>query len=253
MTQQIVTAAMLAIGDELLSGRTKDKNIGHLADMLLLAAIDLKEVRIVGDEENAIVEALNALRAKYDYIFTSGGIGPTHDDITADAVSKAFDRPCEYNADAMTLLGEMYQRREMDFTDARKRMARMPEGAALIPNKVSTAPGFVIGNVHVMAGVPQVFQAMVDAVIPTLRTGTPVLSVAISCPFGEGDIGTPLAAIQKEHPETSIGSYPRYVDQVFSTEIVVRGRSREAVDAAAVLVREMIETIRREKETAKNR
>ncbi|MDM9645307.1 competence/damage-inducible protein A [Rhizobium sp. S163] len=252
MTQQIVTAAILAIGDELLSGRTKDKNIGHLADMLLLAGIDLKEVRIVADEEDAIVEALNALRTKYDYVFTSGGIGPTHDDITADAVSKAFGVACHHDEKAMALLGEMYKRREMEFTEARQRMARMPVGATHIPNPVSTAPGFVIGNVYVMAGVPQVFQAMVDAVIPTLRTGTPVLSLAISCPYGEGDIGTPLAAIQKAHPETSIGSYPRYVGQKLSTEIVVRGRSQAVIDVAGADVAAMIEGIRRERTVLEN-
>jgi molybdenum cofactor synthesis domain-containing protein len=252
MTQQIVTAAILAIGDELLSGRTKDKNIGHLADMLLLAGIDLKEVRIVADEEDAIVEALNALRTKYDYVFTSGGIGPTHDDITADAVSKAFGVACHHDEKAMALLGEMYKRREMEFTEARQRMARMPVGATHIPNPLSTAPGFNIGNVYVMAGVPQVFQAMVYAVIPTLRTGTPVLSLAISCPYGEGDIGTPLAAIQKAHPETSIGSYPRYVGQKFSTEIVVRGRSQAVIDAAGADVAAMIEGIRRERDILEN-
>lgn len=252
MNQQIVTAAILAIGDELLSGRTKDKNIGHLADMLLMAGIDLKEVRIVADEEDAIVEALNALRAKYDYVFTSGGIGPTHDDITADAVSKAFGVACHYDDEAMLLLADMYKRREMEFTDARKRMARMPVGATHIPNPVSTAPGFIVGNVYVMAGVPQVFQAMVDAVIPTLRSGTPILSLAVACPYGEGDIGTPLAAIQKAHPETSIGSYPRYVGQKFSTEIVVRGRSQDMIAAAGADVEAMIETIRREREGVEN-
>src|SRR6478752_7106157 len=160
----IVTAAMLAIGDELLSGRTKDKNIGHLADVLQLAAIDLKEVRIVADDEGAIVAALNALRGAYDYVFTSGGIGPTHDDITADAIAKAFGVACEHDADAMRLLGEMYARRGLEFTEARQRMARMPVGAAHIDNPVSTAPGFHISNVFVMAGVPQVFQAMLDNV-----------------------------------------------------------------------------------------
>lgn len=243
----IVTAAMLAIGDELLSGRTKDKNIGHLADMLQLAGIDLKEVRIVADEEDAIVAALNALRPGYDYVFTSGGIGPTHDDITADAVAKAFGVPCEHDAAAMQLLGEMYARRDMEFTEARQRMARMPVGAAHIRNPVSTAPGFIIGNVYVMAGVPQVFQAMLDEVLPVLRKGAPVLSLAISCPFGEGEIGAPLAAIQKAHPETSIGSYPRYVGQSFSTEIVVRARSQEPLEAAGAAVEAMIEEIRRAK------
>jgi molybdenum cofactor synthesis domain-containing protein len=242
--ETIVTAAMLAIGDELLSGRTKDKNIGHLADLLLMAGIDLKEVRIVADDEDAIVAALNVLRGQYDYVFTSGGIGPTHDDITADAIAKAFGVACEHDALAMQLMGDMYARREMEFTEARQRMARMPVGSTHIANPVSTAPGFVIGNVYVMAGVPQVFQAMLDNVIPTLRMGTKMLSTAIACPFGEGDIGTPLAAIQKAHPDTSIGSYPRYTGQSFSTEIVVRARAEAPMESAAADVRDMIEAIR---------
>lgn len=236
----LVTAAMLAIGDELLSGRTKDKNIGHLADVLTLSGIDLKEVRIVADEEEAIVEALNALRARYDYVFTSGGIGPTHDDITADAVSKAFRLPCVHDPEAMRLLGEMYQRREMEFTEARQRMARMPQGARHIANPVSTAPGFIVENVYVMAGVPQVFQAMLDNVVAELRTGAKMLSRALPCPFGEGDIGTPLAAIQKAHPQTTIGSYPKYDGQRFSTEIVVRARNAEELEAAAEAVMQMV-------------
>lgn len=243
----IITAAMLAIGDELLSGRTKDRNIGHLADLLTLSGIDLKEVRIVADEEDAIVEALNALRSRYDYVFTSGGIGPTHDDITADAVSKAFGVPCIHDPDAMKLLADMYRRREMEFTEARQRMARMPEGARHIPNPVSTAPGFIIGNVHVMAGVPQVFQAMVDNVLPTLRSGAKMLSRALPCPYGEGDIGTLLAEVQKAHPQTSIGSYPKYDGQRFSTEIVVRARDPQILDAAAEAVAEMIAGIDRAK------
>ena len=243
----IVTAAMLAIGDELLSGRTKDKNIGHLSDLLTLSGIDLKEVRIVADEEDAIVEALDALRSRYDYVFTSGGIGPTHDDITADAVSAAFGVPCIHDPAAMKLLAEMYERRGMEFTEARQRMARMPKGATHIPNPVSTAPGFVIGNVYVMAGVPQVFQAMVDNVLPMLRTGAKMLSRAIPCPYGEGDIGTPLAAVQKAHPETSIGSYPKYDGQRFSTEIVVRAREPQALDAASEAVSAMIAAIRKAK------
>ncbi|WP_337266878.1 competence/damage-inducible protein A [Oryzifoliimicrobium ureilyticus] len=251
MTQDnIVTAAMLAIGDELLSGRTKDKNIGHLADILTVAAIDLKEVRIVGDEEDAIVEALNALRSKYDYVFTSGGIGPTHDDITADAVSKAFGIPCEHDAKAMKLLADMYAKRDLEFTEARQRMARMPQGAQHIPNAVSTAPGFIIGNVYVMAGVPQVFDAMINAVLPELKTGTKVLSLAISCPFGEGDIGTKLALVQKSHPDTSIGSYPRYIGGSFSTELVVRARDETKLNAAANDIRAMIEGIARSKAAA---
>lgn len=178
----VATAAMLAIGDELLSGRTKDKNIGQLADVLFLAGIDLKEVRIVGDEEDAIVEALNALRARYTYVFTSGGIGPTHDDITADAISKAFGVPCLHDPLAMQLLGAMYERRGVEFNEARQRMARMPQGAVHIENAVSTAPGFHIGNVYVMAGVPQVFTAMLGTVIPKLEGGVPMLSRSVASP-----------------------------------------------------------------------
>ncbi len=248
MTDDIKTAAMLAIGDELLSGRTKDKNIGHLADVLTLAGIDLKEVRIVGDEEDAIVEALNALRTRYDYVFTSGGIGPTHDDITADAVARAFGVPCTHDAEAMRLLGEMYARRNMEFSHARQRMARMPEGSRHIPNPVSTAPGFIIGNVYVMAGVPQVFQAMVDNVIATLPAGVRVLSQVIRCPYGEGDIGTALAAVQDAHPSTSIGSYPKFDGERFSTELVVRSRDKDALEAAAAAISTMIEKIAEQKQ-----
>lgn len=243
----IVTASILAIGDELLSGRTRDKNIGHLASVLTAAGIDLKEVRIVADDEEAIVEALNALRHRYDYVFTSGGIGPTHDDITADAVARAFGLPCEHDADAMRLLGDMYAARGMEFTEARQRMARMPRGARHIANPVSTAPGFIVENVHVMAGVPQVFVAMVEAVVPTLRTGAAMVSRAVASPFGEGDIGTALGAVQAAHKDTSIGSYPRYDGQAFSTEIVIRARTAEACDAAARAVEAMIEEIRRHK------
>ncbi len=245
-----VTAAMLTIGDELLSGRTKDKNIGHLADVLTLSGIDLKEVRIVADEQDAIVEALNALRSKYDYVFTSGGIGPTHDDITADAVSAAFGVPCVHEAEAMRLLADMYRAREMEFTEARQRMARLPQGAVHIANPVSTAPGFNIGNVYVMAGVPQVFQAMVHNVVPHLKTGVKLLSQSVASPYGEGDIGTALGEVQKNHPETSIGSYPKYDGQRFSTEIVVRARDMTVLHAAAQAVSDMLEKIGREKASA---
>lgn len=238
-----VTAAMLAIGDELLSGRTKDKNIGHLADLMTLSGIDLKEVRIVADEEEAIVEAVNALRGRYTYVFTSGGIGPTHDDITADAISRAFGVECVHDPEAMTLLGDMYARRGLEFTEARRRMARMPNGSTHIPNAVSTAPGFIIGNVHVMAGVPQVFQAMMEAVLPSLTKGARILSASIRSPFGEGDIGGPLGAVQKAHPDTSIGSYPKFDGQSFSTEVVIRARKQEALDAAEAAVRSMLQEV----------
>ncbi|WP_394891403.1 competence/damage-inducible protein A [Mesorhizobium sp. AaZ16] len=237
---EIVTAAMVVIGDEILSGRTKDRNIGHLADIMTAIGIDLKEVRIVPDEEDEIVAAINTLRARYTYIFTTGGIGPTHDDITADAVAKAFGVPCEYDAKAYAMLAENYAQRAMDFTDARKRMARMPRGAEHIDNPVSIAPGFRIGNVHVMAGVPAIFQAMLDNVVPTLKTGTKLLSATVQCPFGEGTIGGPLAEIQKAHPDTIIGSYPKYLDGKFWTELVVRARDAAALEAARAKVEAMV-------------
>lgn len=244
-----VTAAMLAIGDELLSGRTKDKNIGHLADMLTLSGIDLREVRIVGDEESDIVAALNALRRRYDYVFTSGGIGPTHDDITADAIGAAFGVPVVHEEKAMQLLAAMYERRGIEFNEARKRMARMPEGSRHIDNPVSTAPGFNIGNVYVMAGVPNIFQAMLDNVLPTLRTGAKMLSRTVKCPFGEGDIGGPLAAVQKAHPDTVIGSYPKFDGQSFSTDLVIRARGEAALDAAEAAIRTMLEEVAIRKNT----
>ncbi|MEP7454992.1 competence/damage-inducible protein A [Phyllobacterium sp. SB3] len=237
---EIVTAAMLAIGDELLSGRTKDKNIGHLADILTAVGIDLEEVRIVPDEQDRIVEALNVLRQRYDYVFTSGGIGPTHDDITADAISKAFGVPCEHDAKAMQIMGDNYAARGLEFTESRQRMARMPKGATHIDNPVSTAPGFNIGNVYVMAGVPSIFQAMLDNVIPTLKVGTQLLSQSVNCPFGEGSIAVPLGNIQKEHPDTIIGSYPKYENGRFSTELVVRARDVTKLTSAVTAVQAMI-------------
>lgn len=236
----IVTAGMLVIGDEILSGRTKDRNIGHLADIMTASGIDLKEVRIVSDDEDDIVAAVNALRARYDYVFTTGGIGPTHDDITADSIAKAFGLRCDYDERAYALLEESYARRGIEFNESRKRMARMPVGSALIDNPVSVAPGFRIGNVHVMAGVPAIFQAMLDNVLPTLKTGTKLLSVTVSCPLGEGVIGGPLGEIQKAHPETIIGSYPKHLDGTFWTELVVRARSADVLETVRAEVEEMV-------------
>lgn len=240
---EIVTAAMLVIGDEILSGRTKDRNIGHLAEMMSAIGIDLKEVRIVPDEEEEIAAAVNAVRARYDYVFTTGGIGPTHDDITADSVARAFGVPCEYDARAYAMLEKHYAARDMEFTEARKRMARMPAGARHIDNPVSLAPGFVIGNVHVMAGVPAIFQAMLDNVVPTLRAGAKLLSATVQCPYGEGIIGGPLGAVQKQHPDTIIGSYPKFHDGKFWTELVVRARTPEALEAGRAAVEEMLAAI----------
>ncbi|MCP4317467.1 MAG: competence/damage-inducible protein A [Hyphomicrobiales bacterium] len=244
MSAKIVTAAMVAIGDELLSGKTKDKNIAHLADMLTTAGIDLKEVRIVGDDEDAIVAAINELRPRYYYVFTSGGIGPTHDDITAEAVSKAFDLPCEHDQKALELMGAVYEARAIEFTEARKRMARMPRGATHIKNRVSVAPGFTIGNVHVMAGVPSIFQAMLDWLLPTLETGAVIHAKIVDCPYGEGTIGEGLEIIQNEHQDTVIGSYPRFDGENYSTQIVVRSRDEEAIDRAVEAVNSLLVEIK---------
>lgn len=240
---KIVTAAMIVIGDEILSGRTKDQNIGHLADMMTAIAIELREVRVVADDEDAIAEAVNAMRSKYTYVFTTGGIGPTHDDITADSVAKAFGVPCEYDEKAYKMLERLFAKRGIEFTTARKRMARMPKGAEHIDNPVSVAPGFRIGNVHVMAGVPSIFQAMLDNVVPTLETGTKLLSETVHCPVGEGSIGDRLAAIQSDHPDTIIGSYPKYRDGKFWTELVVRSRDQVKLTAARGEVEAMVESI----------
>ena len=240
---KIVTAAMLVIGDEILSGRTKDKNIGFVADYLTGLGIDLKEVRIVSDELDDIVEAVNALRARYTYVFTSGGIGPTHDDITADSVSAAFGVPCTHHPEAMAILTEHYAGSDLEFTEARMRMARTPEGASLIDNPVSKAPGFRIENVHVMAGVPKIMQAMMDAIAPTLEGGAKMISKTVECPHGEGTIGGPLGALQNTHSETMIGSYPQHKDGHYTTQIVVRGRDESKIDAAVVDIEAMLASL----------
>ncbi|MEM8751022.1 MAG: competence/damage-inducible protein A [Pseudomonadota bacterium] len=245
MKQTIITAAMLVIGDEILSGRTKDKNIGFVADYLTNMGIDLKEVRIVSDDLEQIAEAVNALRAAYTYVFTSGGIGPTHDDITADSVSAAFGVPCIHHPDAMKLLAEHYAKTDMEFTAARQRMARTPQGATLIDNPVSKAPGFRIGNVHVMAGVPKIMQAMMDSIAPTLEGGAKIISRTVDCDVGEGTIGGPLGEIQALHPDTMIGSYPKFEHGNYSTQIVVRGRGDAAIDAAIRAVQAMVDGLAR--------
>ncbi|MBO6640478.1 MAG: competence/damage-inducible protein A [Roseitalea sp.] len=245
MDETIITAAMIVIGDEILSGRTREANAHHLARVLTGVGIDLREVRIIGDDRHAIIETVNALRARHTYVFTSGGIGPTHDDITADAVGAALGLPVEPDPAAVKLLTDHYARRGQEFTSARQRMARVPEGAILIDNPVTTAPGFVIANVHVMAGVPAIFQAMLDNVLPSLRTGRKLLSDSIACPFGEGVIGAPLGAIQAEHPDAIIGSYPRYEDGRHWAEIVVRAADEKVLETAAAEVRSMLDALAR--------
>ena len=235
------TAAALVIGDEVLSGRTREGNAWHLAKTLTEIGIDLREIRVVADDRDAIVEAVSALRARVDHLFTSGGIGPTHDDITADAVAAAFGARICVREDARAILEAYYAAGELN--EARLRMARIPEGATLILNPVSQAPGFTIGNVHVMAGVPSVFQAMLDNVLPKLKTGVKIHAEKVSCPFGEGDIGDPLAVIAKAHPDVNIGSYPRFSGAGFSTEIVIRGRDPVTIAAARLDVEAMLVSV----------
>ena len=226
------TAAMLVIGDEILSGRTRDANMHHLAGELTRAGIDLCEVRVVRDEAGAITAAVRALSGAYHVVFTSGGIGPTHDDITADAVARAFDRPIDVRADARAVLAAHYEPRGQELNAARLRMARIPDGATLIDNPVSAAPGFTIGNVHVMAGVPSIFEAMVASVLPTLTGGAPLLSQAYDVWRGEGDIAGPLADLAARYPDLSLGSYPFQRDGCHGAQVVIRGSDGARVDAA---------------------
>jgi molybdenum cofactor synthesis domain-containing protein len=243
---EVVTAGLLIIGDEILSGRTKDKNIGYIAEYLGGIGIDLKEVRVVADDEAAIVEALNALRTRYSYVFTTGGIGPTHDDITADSVAKAFGVGIDVDPRVVAMLKERFS--DVELNAARLRMARIPYGAELIPNKVSRAPGFRIGNVMVMAGVPMIMQAMLDEAAKTLRTGVKVLSETIRADAREGDIGTPLAEIAKAHPGTMIGSYP-FFDEARgpNTNVVVRSRDPALLASAKAAVEAMLVRVRGER------
>jgi len=226
------TAAMLVIGDEILSGRTRDANMHHLAGQLTAHGIDLMEVRVVSDDQPAIVRALNALRAEFAHVFTSGGIGPTHDDITADAIGAAFGVHVDVRDDARALLKAHYDRQGSELNAARLRMARIPEGAALIDNPVSVAPGFTLENVHVMAGVPSVFQAMVQSVLPTLTGGQPLVSRTLRMMRGEGDLAGPLGTVAAQYPDISFGSYPFQKDGVYGANLVLRGPDVDALDAA---------------------
>jgi len=239
------TAALVVIGDEILSGRTKDKNIGYIADYLTAIGLDPREVRVVYVEAPAIVAALDALREKYTYVFTTGGIGPTHDDITADCVAKAFGVALEFHPEAVAIMKERLARTGGELNEARMRMTRIPRGASLVANKVSGAPGFWIGNVITMAGIPSVMQAMLDEVAPKLKTGTKLLSETIRADAKEGDVGTELGAIAKAHPETIIGSYP-FIDEKNgpNTNIVVRSRDADKLAVVKAEVEGMLKKVK---------
>jgi molybdenum cofactor synthesis domain-containing protein len=243
----VVTAAVLVIGDEILSGRTKDKNIGYIAEYLTTIGIDLKEVRVVPDEEAEIVAALNAMRVRYTYVFTTGGIGPTHDDITADCVAKAFGVALEHHPRAVEIMRARIATTGGVLNEARMRMTRVPAGGELVLNKVSGAPGFRIGNVIVMAGIPSVMQAMLEYVTPQLKTGSRMLSESVRADLREGDIGTELGEIAKSNADVVIGSYP-FVDEKDSanTNVVVRSRDPQRLAAAKVEVEAMLARVKSE-------
>lgn len=226
------TAAMLVIGDEILSGRTRDSNMYYLAGELTKVGIDLTEVRVVSDDRDAIIGAVQALSAGFDQVFTSGGIGPTHDDITAECIAAAFGVAIDVRADARAILQAHYDRAGTQLNDARLRMARIPDGAALIDNPISSAPGFSLGNVHVMAGVPSVFQAMVASVLPGLTGGVPLLSQTWRIEKGEGDIAGPLTALVQDFPDLAIGSYPFNQNGIYGANIVIRGQDLARINTA---------------------
>jgi len=233
-----VTAAVIVIGNEILSGRTRDANMHYLAGRLTDLGIRLKEVRVVSDDTPAIVAAVNEVRVRYDYVFTSGGIGPTHDDITADAIAAAFGVGIDVDPRAHAIMERYYPPGQL--TPARLRMARIPFGADLIENPVSAAPGFRLGNVFVMAGVPAIFKAMVESVAPALVGGAKLLSRALASPLPEGQIAEPLRAIQDRYPAVEIGSYPTYRSGVPTTTVVLRTTDRATLDGAADAVAAMM-------------
>ncbi len=232
-----VTAALLVIGDEILSGRTKDRNIGFVAESLADLGIELREVRIVADVHEAIIDAVTALSGHHDLVFTTGGIGPTHDDITAEAVAAAFGLDLQVNAEAVAVMEARYKDRGEHLNKARLRMARIPAGARLIANPVSAAPGFVVENVHVMAGVPAIMQAMFDEIVPSLPTGSRIHSETIEAGMGESAVATLLENVEAANAPVRIGSYPYHDGERFTTRIVLRSRDRDAIRSAAEEIR----------------
>jgi molybdenum cofactor synthesis domain-containing protein len=237
-----VTACVLLIGDEVLSGRTRDANLSYIAKHLNQIGVQVREARVIPDIEAVIVSTVNEVRARYDYVFTTGGIGPTHDDITADSIAKAFGVGIDHHPDALATLEAHYRATGGEFTAARKRMARIPLGATLIDNPLSKAPGFQIGNVFVMAGVPMVMQVMLDSLTGRLEGGATMQSRTVSGQIGEGTIAEKLGALQQRYPDIGIGSYPYYRGKVFGTSLVMRGTDVALLDRvageAAALMRE---------------
>lgn len=227
-----ISAAALIIGDEILSGRTKDRNIGLIAEHLTAIGIELREVRVVRDCSVSIIDAINALRTQYTYVFTSGGIGPTHDDITAESIAKAFGVPLEIDPVVAAQMKAAYEKRGLEINSARLRMARIPTGASLVPNSVSVAPGFRIENVIVMAGVPAILEGMLKEATKTLTKGTPILSKSLILEHAEGEIADLFAAHQAEWPTLLMGSYPNFQNESYATELVLRGHDAVTLEGA---------------------
>jgi molybdenum cofactor synthesis domain-containing protein len=235
-----VTAAVIVIGNEILSGRTKDKNLGYLAEALDEIGVQVREARVVPDIEAEIVAAVNSLRARFDYVFTTGGIGPTHDDITADCIAKAFGVGIDYHPEAMRIMGAHYEKTGGELNEARKRMARIPDGGELVENPVSRAPGFRMDNVYTMAGIPVICQAMFQSLKHQLVGGDPMLSVSITGYMPEGLMAPGLEVIQDRHADVDIGSYPFHRNGRYGSVIVCRSQIEAAMNEAAEEVREMM-------------
>ena len=235
------SAALIVIGNEILSGRTKDTNTAWIAETLQGHGVIFSEVRVIADDKDAIIRAVHDLRDRYDYVFTTGGIGPTHDDTTAECIAAAFDTELERNQEALTILEEHYGLE--DLTPPRAKMCMMPKGAKLIPNPVSAAPGFIIGNVYVMAGVPKIMQAMFDFILQEIDTGTPILSRTITCGLAESVIAPDLGKVQEKFPALQIGSYPNYKNGVLGLSLVVRGTNEQALENATREIFQIVESL----------
>ena len=242
MTQEIYTAALIIIGDEVLSGRTKDANTPYIAEKLNDSGVRLKEVRIIPDDAKTIIDTVNEMRASHNYVFTTGGIGPTHDDITSENVAAAFGVELELNDAAYAEL-LAYYKDESEITESRKKMAMIPKGAALIKNPVSGAAGIHIGNVYVMAGVPRIMQAMLDSILPTLTGGAAVMSRSVDADLAESFVADGLAEIQKRYDDISIGSYPKYQNGKFGTSLVMRGTDESLLAACVQDVAELVRSL----------
>jgi len=237
------TAAIILIGNELLSGRTQDINLQYIASKLAAHGITLRETRIIPDDEPVVVEAVNTLRHANDYVFTTGGIGPTHDDITADCIAKAFEVSLPHHPMAKERLLAFFKERDIEPNEDRLRMARIPEGGTLIDNPISAAPGFTIGNVYVMAGVPRIMQAMFDSILPTLRKGPEIQSVSITCDLGEGTLAAPLRKLQDHYPMLDLGSYPGKFEGAPRVMLVARGTDADALSKVEEALTTMVKAL----------